>query len=548
MPRCRGVTQWQRPAGDPDSICQRLILAPLMDARVIALDSATGERCPLGTKTEINLREGLVPHTPGHYMLNTPPAILGNLLITGAAVADNVSTDVPSGVVRAYDLMTGQLAWDWEPLPQRANADKRHLNTTVTLGRPDAEIAEPKAARTSEEHPAYTQGTTNVWSYISVDEQLNRVYVPTGNMSPDYYGGQRNGGDFYSSSVVALDGSSGNVVWHYQTVHHDIWDFDVPAQPTLFDYTVGNRTVHGLAQITKQGYVFLLDRRTGEPLFPIPEQPVPQGTVAGDYTAPTQPIPTKPRSLLDLPGERDDVWGLTPWDKKACSEVLKGLRYEGPFTPTALEGSLHMPSAFGGQNWGGPALDPDRNMLIVNTQHLGTVVQLIPREQCETGSAPEPIALGPFLDEPAEGTPYCDRRWLGFVSPLGAPCSPPPWGTLAGIDLVSGDVEWQVPLGSSRDMAPFPFWFIKGSPNLGGPVTTASGLTFIAATTDHFLRAFATETGEELWKGRLPTTAHGLPITYQLANGEQFVVIAAGGHAALGTPPGDHLVAFKLKK
>lgn len=205
-----------------------------------------------------------------------------------------------------------------------------------------------------------------------------------------------------------------------------------------------------------------------------------------------------------------------------------------------------MPSAFGGQNWGGPAIDPVRHKLIVNTLHMGTVVQLIPRDQCE-GEGPEPVADGPFLLEPSEGTPYCNRRWLGFVSPMGVPCTPPPWGTLAGIDLRTGNVDWQVPLGTTRDMAPWPFWYIKGSPNLGGPVSTASGLTFIGATTDHFLRAFDTNTGEELWKGRLPTSGHGLPITYQLTErSKQYVVIAAGGHAALGTPPGDYLVAFAL--
>lgn len=547
MPRCRGVTQWLNPENTDTHGCSLLVLAPLMDARVIGLSADTGERCLFGAAEQINLREGLTPHAPGDYMLNTPPAVLGNLLITGAAVADNVSTDVPSGVVRAYDLTTGQLVWNWEPIPTTLTE-----LPTMEIEAGGFEPREAKAASAVRPAPdsrpeQYRPGTTNVWSYISVDEEFNRVYVPTGNMSPDYFGGQRNGADFYSSAVVALDGSSGEVIWHYQTVHHDIWDFDVPAQPTLFEYTVGTTTVHGLAQVTKQGYVFLLDRLTGEPLFPVLEQAVPQGTVPGDYTAPTQPVPSKPRSLLDLPGERDAVWGLTPWDRNACADVLEALRYEGPFTPASLQGSLHMPSAFGGQNWGGPAIDPGRNILVVNTQHLGTVVQLIPRAQCNPETAPDPVAHGPFLDEPAEGTPYCDRRWLGFVSPFGAPCTPPPWGTLAGIDLMTGEVKWQVPLGTSRDMAPFPFWYIKGSPNIGGPVTTASGLTFIAATTDRFLRAFATGTGEELWKGRLPTSAHGLPITYQLANGEQFVVVAAGGHAALGTPPGDHLIAFKLK-
>ena len=535
MPRCRGVTQWTDQRIPPTEPCHRVVVAPLMDARVVGLDAVTGQICPFGNKTELDLSEGLGPYQAGFYMLNTPPAIAGNALITGGSVADNMTTAVPSGVVRAYDLNSGALLWAWEPVVavEKANAVS-------------AESPAPDEKSISADDQLYQQGTTNSWSYLSVDLELGLVYVPTGNTSPDYYGGHRGNLDHYSSSVVALKIDTGEVAWHFQTVHHDIWDFDVPSQPTLFETQIEGRDVKGLAQTTKQGYVFLLDRETGEPLFPVKEVPMPQGTAPGDYTSPTQPVPTAPRSLLDLPGERDPIWGLVPWDKWACQNTLDNLRYEGPFTPPALEGALHMPSAFGGQNWGGPAIDPGRQKLVVNTLHMGTVVQLIPRDQCE-GEGPEPVADGPFLLEPSEGTPYCNRRWLGFVSPMGVPCTPPPWGTLAGIDLQTGNVDWQVPLGTTRDMAPWPFWYIKGSPNLGGPVSTAGGLTFIGATTDHFLRAFDTDTGEELWKGRLPTSGHGLPITYQLTEGgKQYVVIAAGGHAAMGTPPGDYLIAFAL--
>ena len=536
MPRCRGVTQWTDQRIPPTSPCHRMIIAPLMDARVVGLDAVTGQTCPFGDVAELDLSKGLGPYDAGFYMLNTPPAITGHTLITGGSIADNITTAVPSGVVRAYDLTTGSLLWAWEPV--------------LSIDRSNSEVAsegtESSATAATAADLRYQQGTTNSWSYLSVDPELGLVYVPTGNTSPDYYGGHRGDLDHYSSSVVALSISTGEVVWHFQTVHHDIWDFDVPSQPTLFETEIDGHAVKGLAQTTKQGYVFLLDRVTGEPLFPVEEVPMPQGTVPGDYTAPTQPVPTKPRSLFDLPGERDFIWGLLPWDKWACKDTLKDLRFEGPFTPPALEGALHMPSAFGGQNWGGPAIDPVRQKLVVNTLHMGTVVQLIPRDECE-GDGPKPVADGPFLLEPSEGTPYCNRRWLGFVSPSGVPCTPPPWGTLAGIDLKTGTVDWQVPLGTTRDMAPWPFWYIKGSPNLGGPVSTASGLTFIGATTDHFLRAFDTDTGEELWKGRLPTSGHGLPITYQLSeSGKQYVVIAAGGHAAIGTPPGDYLIAFTL--
>ena len=529
-PRCRGVTQWRDQRQDPTSDCATVVIAPLADGRLIGLDANSGLRCNFGTAQEIDLRTGLGISRPSDFMANTPPAIFENLLITGASISDNVSTDVPSGVVRAYDLITGELAWAWEPLPD-SSAGPAALDEQAENGSEPAD---------------YVKGTSNVWSFISVDEELKRIYIPTGNTSPDYYGGHRDGSDYYSSSVVALDAYSGEVIWQFQTVHHDIWDFDAPSQPTLFDYEHNGKTVKGLAQTTKQGYVFLLDRLTGEPLFPVNEISVPQGTVAGDFTAPTQPVPSKPRSLFELPGERDTVWGLTPIDKAMCQNTLEKLRYEGPFTPASEQGSLHMPSAFGGQNWGGPAIDKTRSILVVNTLHMGTIVQLIPRDECGEPENIAPVAHGIFLDEPSAGTPYCNRRWLGFVSPLGVPCSPPPWGTLAGIDLITGEVIWQVPLGTSRDSAPFPFWFIKGAPNIGGPVVTATGLTFIAATTDYYVRAFNTNTGDELWRARLPTSAHGLPITYQLQNGEQYVVVAAGGHVALGTPPGDHLIAFKL--
>ena len=545
MPRCRGVTQWQDPRTTEGERCHTVVIAPLMDARIVGLDAITGERCSFGNKQNLDLSIGLGPYEVGFYMLNTPPVIVNNTLITGGSVADNITTKVPSGVIRSYDLLTGELLWAWEPLGDpmaKPNAPDDPINAAVE---PVPTSTDQSTTHSSD--PTFQRGTTNSWSFLSVDPNLGLVYVPTGNTSPDYYGGQRDGLDYYSSSVVALHIDTGEVAWHFQTVHHDIWDFDVPSQPTFFDWDRDGEPVLGLAQTTKQGYVFLLDRETGEPLFPVVETAVPQGAVAGDFTAPTQPIPSKPRSLFELPGENDLLWGLTPWDKGACANTLEDIRYEGPFTPPTTEGALHMPSAFGGQNWGGPAIDSVRGKLIVNTLHMGTILQLLPREACGPETGPDPVAPGPFILEPGEGTPYCNRRWLGFVSPLGVPCTPPPWGTLASIDLQTGDVDWQVPLGTTRDMAPFPFWFIKGSPNLGGPVVTASGLTFIGATTDHYLRAFDTQTGDELWKGRLPTSGHGLPITYQLQkDSAQYVVIAAGGHAALGTPPGDHLIAFKL--
>ena len=526
VPRCRGVSAWTSSSIEEGKTCHKRIIAPVVDARVIALDALTGKPCEdFGNKGEVSLREGLGEHPNYQYLLTSPPAITGDLAIVGSAVTDNITTTVPGGVVRAYDLNTGKLVWFWDPIPPGS----KPLLT--------------------EEGQDYQRGTTNVWSIMSYDAELDLVYLPTGNTSPDYYGGERNGSDYYSSSVVALHASTGEVAWHFQTVHHDIWDYDVPSQPTLYDVTMDGKPVKALAQTTKMGYIFLLDRATGEPLFPVEERPVPQGAVAGDYTSPTQPFPTKPPTLLDTKFGPDDVWGLTPWDRNACRERLEGLRADGLFTPPTEEGSLHFPSAVGGQNWGGPSVDMQRKVLVVNTLHMASLVQLIPREQCEQAAIDrqnDPLQKKFATIEPSEGTPYCDLRWVGFFSPLELPCSPPPWGTIAGIDLSSGDLLWQVPLGTTRDLAPFPAWFIKGVPNTGGPMSTASGLTFIAATTDFFLRAFDTMTGEELWSARLPTGGHATPMSYQSESGKQYVVIAAGGHYSFGTPPSDHIIAFAI--
>jgi quinoprotein glucose dehydrogenase len=390
----------------------------------------------------------------------------------------------------------------------------------------------------------WARGTTNAWAPLSVDEARGLVFVPTGNTSPDYYGGQRGGLDLYSSSVVALDAESGAVRWHFQTVHHDVWDYDVPAQPTLFDWPGPSGPVPALVQATKLGHLFVLARETGAPLLPIEERAVPQaGAVPGDVLSPTQPFPVRPASLHPASLSADEAFGFTPWDRAACREAIAALRSDGIFTPPSSEGSVQYPGMIGGMNWGGVAVDPERGLLIANTQRIATRIRLLTRDEVRAKYGDTPPAYGL---EPQQGTPYALER-APLLSPFGAPCNPPPWGTLTALDLASGEPRWEVPLGTTRDLAPWPLWLNTGTPNLGGPLVTASGLVFIGATTDFFLRAFDIETGHELWRGRLPTAGHATPMTYRLRpDSHQYVVIAAGGHGILGTPPSDALIAFAL--
>jgi quinoprotein glucose dehydrogenase len=522
---CRGVAAWSDSRALPGAACAQRIFTGTLDARLIALDAETGRPCEgFGAGGVVDLRAGIGDVRPGEYGVTSPPVVVGDLVLTGSMVLDDRRVDAPGGVVRAFSAHTGELSWAWDPLPPGSGS--------APPG--------PGGAR-------YARGTTNAWSVLSADPALGLVFVPTGNTSPDYFGGYRDGLDYYSSSIVALGADTGGVAWRFQTVHHDIWDYDVPAQPVLFDFPGADGPVPALAAATKMGHVFLLDRRTGQPLFPVEERPVPQGAAEGEYLSPTQPFPTRPPPLHPPTLRPEDAFGFTFWDRGRCRKEIAELRSEGIFTPPSVEGSVQYPGMVGGVNWGSLSLDAGRGLLVVNTQRVATLVRLVPRERFEAMFA----ATGPpkFGFEPQEGTPYAlERRPL--LSPLGAPCNPPPWGTLVGIDLATGEVRWEVPLGTTRDLAPFPIWLLLGTigvPNLGGPITTASGLTFIAATTDDYLRAFDTATGEELWRGRLPYSGHATPMTYRLRpGGRQYVVIAAGGHMLFRKEPGDALVAFAL--
>lgn len=509
LTNCRAVSSWQDKES-PNGVCGHRIILGTLDARVISLDGKTGQKCPdFGVNGELDISQGLAKFAPGEYNLTSPAAILGDTMIIGSRIIDSLRKGVPAGVVRALDVRTGALKWAWNPVP------------------PGREEKDGEGQ--------FVNDTTNVWSVISVDEARNLVIVPTGNSSPDYYGGDRKGDlDYYSSSVVALDGTTGKVVWHFQTVHHDIWDFDLPAQPTLVDVTIDGKTRPAVVQVTKMGLTFVLDRETGKPLFPVEERPVPQtGAVEGEYLSPTQPFPVKPAPLHQLGITPDDAWGFTFWDEGECRDQLESMTTGPIYTPISTKGVVLYPSNIGGQNWGAPAIDMVRNYMITNTKHVGMVAKLIPREQCD--------GINGF---PQEGSPYC-LSMKPFLSSFGAPCTPPPWSTLSAVDLSTGDLVWTVPLGTLKHQAPWPLSYMAGGVEMGGPMVTASGVIFIAASADRHIRAFDVNDGAELWADELPTTGNAVPMSYQVG-GKQFVVIAAGGHFTSTSPAGDYLIAYSL--
>ncbi len=520
----RGVASWEAAREDPPGSCPRRILFGTLDARLLALDADTGELCPdFGVSGEVDLTVGVGVVEPGRYEVTSPPVVVNDVVVVGSAVGDNRRVDVERGTIRGFDARTGELLWSWDPVP-RSPAD------------PGWEEWSPEGAERT--------GAGNAWAPLSADPERDLVFAPTGSVAPDYFGGARPGSGIYANSVVALRASTGERVWHFQVVHHDLWDYDIGSQPTLATVRKDGRAIDAVIQPTKMGFVFILDRDTGEPLWPVEERPVPQSDVPGEQTWPTQPFPTHPPPLHPLQFTPDQVWGLTPWDRSRCREAMSGLQNEGIFTPPSLEGTLQFPSIVGGANWGGAAVDEDRGVMVLNQTRTVSWARLVPREVwSEVRGTPG------YRGEVGmqEGTPYVMVREAILLSPWGMPCTRPPWSTLMAVDLQTGEPLWEVPLGTIRDLAPVPLNFRFGSITLGGPVITASGLVFIGAVVEKAFRAFDLETGEELWSTRLPAPAMATPMTYRLRpDGKQYVVIAAGGHGRAPLEVSDHLIAFTL--
>jgi quinoprotein glucose dehydrogenase len=519
----RGVSTWLDAAAPAGSPCRRRIYIGTVDARLIALDGRTGRPCDdFGSHGTVDLTHDLLnaPMELGEYEVTSPPAVVGGLVIVGSSVGDNNRLDAPNGVVRAYDAKTGSERWSWDPIPR-------------TPGAPGYD--------TWQGPYAHQTGAANAWSVLSADTTRGLVFVPVGSASPDFYGGERLGANQYANSVVALRASSGQVVWAFQVVHHDLWDYDVPAQPVAFTLQRGGRDLPALAVATKMGHLFILDRTTGQPLVPVEERPVPASDVPGEVAAPTQPFPPPAYRFVPESLSAADAWGVTAESKEKCRAWIASLRSDGIFTPSSLRGSIHYPGHIGGFNWSGVSVDERDGLLVAPVNRLAMVVTLIPRDSIRAVRHAHP---GVEING-QRGTPYGMMRQT-LLGSDGLPCTPPPFGELVAFDLARGAVRWRVPLGYLRGMADAPGGRALGSVSLGGVLVTAGRLVFAAATLDEHLRAYDLATGRELWTAPLPAAGHALPMTY-LAGGRQYVVIAAGGHDRLGPDRlGDYLIAFAV--
>lgn len=521
----RGVSVWESNLAAADTPCRRRVFTGTLDARLLALDAATGRPCvDFGTDGQVDLTRGVRIRDAGAYLVTSPPALYGNTVIVGSAIGDNRAIDVERGVIRAYDALSGAQLWSFDPLPD-------------SPAHPAAADWDPAQAATT--------GAGNAWGAMSVDEEHGLVLIPTGSASPDYYGGRRLGSNRYADSLLALDARSGRLVWQQQLVHHDLWDYDLAAQPVLGEVDVQGVPVAAVIEATKTGMLYVFERTRGQPLFPLIERPVPASRVAGEQASATQPFSSLPPLTPQRGVQPDDAWGLTFWDRARCRALIATLRNEGIFTPPDTRGTLLTPGYIGGINWGGVAFDENRGRVIAAVNLLPMVVTLItPQEferQVHSGSYPH----SEFGRQ--AGAPFGVRR-EPLLSPWGLPCTTPPWGALMSVDLRRGRIAWQVPLGSTEGFTP---WFLPalefGMPSMGGPIATAGNLVFIGAAMDSYLRAFDLETGRELWKHKLPAGGQATPMTYRAGPAQrQYLVISAGGHGPLGTPRGDYLIAFAL--
>ncbi|TPM96682.1 membrane-bound PQQ-dependent dehydrogenase, glucose/quinate/shikimate family [Mesorhizobium sp. B2-1-3A] len=500
--------------------CMKRLFVPTSDGRLISISAETGKICPGfgGADGTVNLWANMPNVTPGSFYSTSPPVITHDLVVVAGAVNDNVATTSPSGVIRAFNAYTGALVW---------NFDSKNPDATAPI--PNGQT--------------YSNNAPNSWSVASYDAKLGLIYFPMGNESPDQFGAKR-GPDTerFSSSILALHADTGKVAWVFQTVHHDLWDYDVPAQPSLVDLTVGGQDVPALVAPTKQGEIFVLNRLTGKPLLPVQEEPAPQGAVDGDHTSPTQPhsaVSFRPRPLTGA-----DMWGATLIDQLYCRIRFRQLRYDGVFTPPSTQGSIVYPGNFGVFNWGAIAVDPQRDLAFAMPVYLAFTSQLLTRPDNTARVVSKKDA--PVFNENF-GAPYAAKMGP-FYSFLNLPCQQPPWGYVAGVDLRTGRTVYRHVNGTVRDLSPIPLPFRMGVPGIGGPIITGGGLAFLSGTMDNYVRGYDLRTGREIWRERLPAGGQATPSTYQGADGRQYLVVVAGGHGSTGTKAGDSIIAFALPR
>ncbi|NGP17299.1 membrane-bound PQQ-dependent dehydrogenase, glucose/quinate/shikimate family [Devosia aurantiaca] len=534
---CRGLVYFEDPTAEADSLCATRVVNLTHDARMIALDTQTGQLCPdFGEGGIVNLLVGIGDTAPGFYAPTSPPTLVRDVLVLGSQVSDGQTREAPSGVIRGFSAVTGDLNWAWD------------------MGRPGETGLPP-------EGEIYTPGTPNVWTIMSGDDDLGMVYLPMGNSAVDYWGGDRSEAEnTYSTAIVALDVETGLEAWHYQTVHYDVWDYDLGGQGSLVDFPTADGPVPAIIMPSKQAQFYILNRETGEPLVTIEERPAPTGGVEPERLSPTQPYVTDFPNLLKPDLTEADMWGTTPLDQLWCRIQFRQATYDGVYTPPTVDTPwIQFPGYNGGSDWGGVAIDPVKGIMIANYNNMPNFNQLVPREEVDAAGV-LPIT-DPNYDAEAGGgshgslspqalTPYGIRVNAGWRVPFtGLLCKEPPYGGIAAIDLNTREVLWDRPFGSARKNGPFGIPSMLpidiGTPNNGGGVVTASGLFFIAAATDDILRAVDISTGEEVWQVTLPAGGQATPMTYE-AGGRQILVINAGGHDFMETPIGDYFIAYAL--
>ena len=539
---CRGIAYWEDTVSAPreqSAACRHRLFMATTDLRLLAVDARTGQACAgfgnagvidLGAaiRNEAEIKARLIGRPadlrPGDIQFSSPPVIVAGTVIIGSSNNTKFRrNDGPSGAVRAFDARTGEPRWSFDPIPR--------------------DSAEPETADWTNAALAAT-GAANVWSQMSVDEARGLVFLPTASAAPDFFGGTRPGQNRYANSVVALHAATGKIAWHYQLVHHDVWDLDLPAQPMLVEIEREGRRIPSVVQLTKMGLIFTFERDTGEPVFPIEERAVPQAAVPGEVLSPTQPFPVAPPPLVEQGLEPEDAFGFTFIDRGWCRKRIAASRHGGYYNAPSLEGTVVFPG-MAVNNWGGGAFDPDRQLLVVPVNRAPTFIQLTPVDKVDPQLLKDPMAG--LMGKPGRlaGTNYA-QTFKPLLSPMFTPCNPPPWGELVAVDLAAGTIAWRRTLGVLDKLMPVPIPLAWGTPTAGGPLATAGGLVFIGATMDERFRAFDIETGRQLWETHTPTASMATPMTYRI-DGRQYVVVASGGHMwQYGFKIGDWLSAYAL--